>query len=312
MLVSSKTLATSSVLLFAFVGGTFAGCAPVSGPDDSGSSAGGTSGVGGVDTGAGGADTGAGGTDTGAGGSVTGTGATTGVGGGTGTGGGTATGGGSSADCSTLPSCEDFESTTAGSPPSVADWTVRTNNGTVVVDDTQAHTGTKSVRIESTGGMAYLVNTSALPAPAGKIYVRAFVKWNESVPEGHVGYVALSKNVNDENNEIRFGGQHKFMPFNSVPSDKNVPDPWSNPCPECVAPTVGEWTCVEVMFDTANGAASAWVGDNTEVSVTQAEIPDTFPSPGAELKIGFRSWNGDAQKLWYDDIKVGYDRIGCD
>jgi hypothetical protein len=243
-------------------------------------------------------------------GTSAGAGATTGAGGAStvgGMGGSTMTG-----DCSSLPICEDFETGSPGAEASTADFTVRTEGSGSVVFDSDAHGG--SVSVLAQGQMAYLVNSAVVMAATGALYVRAYMKLGEAVSSNHVGYITLSGGVNMEGNEMRFGGQNGQLHFNESTGDGLAPDPFEYPeCTECITLTPGEWTCVEVMFDYDSQVATAWVGDE---SFTADEATDfhsgsvTWPSAPSEIKIGFRAWGGE-NTIWYDDVAVAYQRIGC-
>ncbi len=323
--LSARPLGRAVVLLASFA---HLACSPAdSGPREpsnaGGAQTGGAPGVGGEATGGApgtGGEVATGGSPTTGG--VGGAPATGGAGtGGLGTGGeatgGTGGGGSGVVDCSTLPICDDFESDTPGSAP--AGWTVRaTQGGTLVVDDAQAHSGTRSVRV--TNGLAFLVNTDVLPAPAGKLYVRSYMRWNEGVPKAHNSYISVAASATDEQDELRFGGQEEVLNFNAARGDGLAPNPYEYPsCQTCVAAPVGAWVCVEIMFDYANQVATAWLDDGVTPREFTVDDPSDFHSAGSQwpanvtaLKIGHWAIGGAAQTIWYDDIKVGYERIGCE
>jgi hypothetical protein len=168
-------------------------------------------------------------------------------------------------------------------------------------------------------GMSFLVNSDVLPTPTGKIYVRSYMRWNEGVPESHTSYISLSGLTTDESQEMRFGGQHLVLNFNASMGDGLAPDPFEYPsCPTCVAPPVGKWTCVEVMFDYENEVATAWMDDGTGEKSFVVDDPSdfhatsTWPATVDALKIGYWAIGGATQTIWYDDIAVRYDeRVGC-
>ena len=70
------------------------------------------------------------------------------------------------------------------------------------------------------------------------------------------------------------------------------------------------------MLHSANQVATAWVGEGATQKEFTLDDPSDFhssgiwPTTGEELKIGFRAWGG-ANTVWYDDVAVGYERIGC-
>lgn len=266
--------------------------------------------------------TGASGTTTGMGGAAAATttdaSTTTSVGGGSSVGGSSTIGGAGGTtttlgDCSSLPICEDFEGGTPGAEATIGAFTARTEGSGSVVFDSDAHGGSLSVLAQ--GQMAYLVNSDVVMAASGVLYVRAWMKLGEEVSSNHVGYITLSGGINMETDEMRFGGQNGQLHFNESAGDGLAPDPFEYPeCTECVTLTPNQWTCVEVMFDYQNQVATAWVGDE---SFTADEASDfhsgtvTWPATPSEIKIGFRAWGGE-NTVWYDDVAVAYDRIGCE
>jgi hypothetical protein len=193
------------------------------------------------------------------------------------------------------------------------------NGGTVVVDDTQARSGTKSVRVKD--GISFLVNTDVLAASTtGKVYVRAFMRWNEAVPQSHTSYMSIAASATDENAEMRFGGQEFVLNFNASQGDGLAPSPWEQPsCATCVTPPVGAWVCTEIMFDYTNELATAWIKDESGEKTFAVDSPSdfhaasTWPATVSALKIGYWAIGGATQTIWYDDIAVRYDdRVGCE
>lgn len=205
-------------------------------------------------------------------------------------------------DCSTLPVCDDFESGLGG-------WTIRDPGN--VVTDTDPERGQVA---KASGQIAYLQTEAVVAGASGKIYVRAHMKLNEAVPENHVGYIALGDA--SESNDMRFGGQKGSFHFNSAQGDGLAPDPYEYPsCADCYAPEPNQWFCVEVLFDWQNQVASYWI--DGELKYTADEGTDfhsgsaTWPTAPTQIRIGERQWGG-VNTVWYDDVAIGYEPIGCD
>lgn len=163
---------------------------------------------------------------------------------------------------------------------------------------------------------SYIQNSAVFPSPTGKVHVRAYMKWDAAIPDGHTAFVTLGQN-DDVGRDLRFGSQAKSLHFNAPqPGDGLSPNPFEYPmCSTCYAPPVGEWVCVELMFDWTNRVAALWVGEEekfraTDVNYHSGGTP-TWPEPPSVLRIGHEAFGGDAP-VTYDDLAIGYDTIGCE
>ncbi len=300
-------------------------CSPASNPAVEGS--GGTGSTGEVDMGSGGmgvgAQTNSGGSDAaqGSGGAGTsGSGAQTGSGGGsgatTGSGGAGATSSGGSTsgvECSSLAICDDFESTAAGMAPDPTIWTLelgwandQSTAANVQISDADAHSGTKSVKIENGMGAPY--NFFAAP-PDDTFYTRAWIKMVS--PSGSGSLQAVGSNHNDS--EIRFRLFEDTVTLNSAGGDGLNPDPFN--CGANCVPTPTDWFCLEMYYDGTTDSATLWIDG---VEAAQVENNMGWHSGGnfadAATKVWFGTlWHqGSAPVTYIDDVAVHTARIGCE
>ena len=74
-----------------------------------------------------------------------------------------------------------------------------------------------------------------------------------------------------------------------------------------VAFTPSTWVCLEALIDT-RPEIDVWV-DGTEVpDLHHTDWPlDTYDS----VRFGFEKYAGPGIDVWYDDIAIGTERIGC-
>jgi len=68
------------------------------------------------------------------------------------------------------------------------------------------------------------------------------------------------------------------------------------------------WVCLEVLIDHARPEIDVWVDG--------VEVPDLHHTDWAldsydSLRFGFEKYAGPAIDIWYDDIAIGTERIGC-
>jgi hypothetical protein len=300
------------------------GGAPASGGQQSagaagvpGSSAGGTTaaagGAGGTSGGTSGAtNAGSGGTD------VTGSAGATNAGGANG--GSAGAGGGSAATGCSAPGlvfCDDFETaTTDGMPPPAPKWSVALNGmGTVVVDGTTpAHSGSKSVHVSSGGGyQTFFVLSGApvFPAP-GPLYLRVYIRLGAPMSGGHnTYYKAGASDMPSSDHETRIGVMNGMLMINQPASDRGFlsnQNYYNDGNKPGVVFTPMTWTCVEALFDPAHSTIDMWVDEK--------EIPDLHHTdwqqdPLGSFHFGFEKYAGPDADIWYDDVAVSAQPVGC-
>jgi hypothetical protein len=294
---------------------TLASCA------SSGGGAGSDAGQGGDRAGAGGGAGGATAASGGRGGAAAGLGGAGGGGGVGGAGGGGAAAGGVTGNpCAAragLKFCDDFEAAPVAGLPTAHGWssTIIGGPGTVVVDGTVAHSGARSVRVHPGADDfdTFLVfhDTTILPAPGGKFFLRLFMRLAQAMTPMHNTFFVADMFANPgSGNAVRMGEDIGMLMMtisgdaHGYLSNQNY---YNDGLPGVVF-TPAVWTCVEVSFDPALTTMDVWVDGQ--------EIPDMHPTNIAqdsydELRIGFEKYAGPASDIWYDDVAIGSERIGC-
>jgi hypothetical protein len=122
----------------------------------------------------------------------------------------------------------------------------------------------------------------------------------------------------EESHEVRFGGQQNAYNANLANDGDGVtPNPWAFPeCEMCLAPVANEWACVRGKMDFANNALQLYVGETLAVDADSAEDwhagMGTLPQDVVQLGFGWAIYGGTANTVYYDDIAIGYEPIGCE
>jgi hypothetical protein len=248
----------------------------------------------------------------------TGSGGTAGHAGGSG---GAATGGGGTAGtaggnpCSARPGlifCDTFEAATTTAPP--APWTT---TGTVTVDSsTPAHSGKKSIHIGDTTNdydtLLVLHDAAVLPTASGRFYFRVFMQVGAPLSAQHNTFILSDLfAAQGSGNALRLGEDDNMLMFtldgdaHAALSNAN----YYNDGKPGIQLTPGAWTCLEVLLDSKKPEIDVWV-DSTEVpDLHHTDFPiDDYDN----LRFGFEKYAGPAMDIWYDDIAVGTQPIGCD
>ena len=254
----------------------------------------------------------------GAGGTAGGDGAA--IGGGAGsTRGGQGAGGSASGDPCAKPGvllCDDFEKHGVGMQPA-APFTVVTNglDGTVLIDGTTpAHSGTRSVHVQSLGNYQTFLAVSGapvFPAPSPALYARTYLRLAAPMTSGHNTYFkAGAAGATSSNNETRVGVMVEMLMINQPDSDRGFlsnNNYWTDTLPGVVF-TEQTWVCVEGFFDPPNSTVDIWVNEQ--------EVPDLHRTDWKQdalgsFHFGFEKYAGPDADIWYDDIVIGTQPIGC-
>jgi hypothetical protein len=225
--------------------------------------------------------------------------------------------GGAAGPCTApgLTFCSDFEGLTTGAAPSGMGLGTHLNgNGTVVVDAaTPAHSGTKSIKVNATGYQTFfkLTGTPVFPAMNGKLFVRVYVRLGAAMTGGHNTYFEAGLDAaSDAPYETRVGVMNEMLMINQPNGDRGFlsnENYYVDHLPGTVIPAT-TWTCVESFFDTPASTVSFWVEG---VDVPDLHRTDWQQEAYDALRFGYEKYAGPDAELWYDDLAVGNERIGC-
>lgn len=225
---------------------------------------------------------------------------------------------------------EDFEDTTVGEVPAgwsdFVGWVVDngqnqlSNSVFAVVDDDRARNGTHGLHVSGGANPAQI--TRPLPEGADRVFVRVWlwtsVQLGQSPGRNHETLIGLRTGSGTASDEVRFGEIKGVIGTNEVPSDDISPpyDQWGQ---GPVIPPDG-WRCVEVAFlaDETPHVLRAWHDGEEVHAVTDASqwnnrvLGDTFlDGKFGEIVVGWHSFSNLDNELWFDDVVVATERIGC-
>jgi hypothetical protein len=213
-----------------------------------------------------------------------------------------------------LTFCTDFEDETAGSPPSGAGLGTHLNgSGTVTVDETTpAHSGTQSVRVNATGYQTFLkVSGASLFPPAQQTYVRVYVRLSAPMTGGHNTYFEAGLDAaSDAPFETRVGVMNAMLMINQPDGDRGFlsnQNYYNDMQPGAVIPEA-TWACVEAYLDPPSSTVDFWLDG---VNVPDLHRTDWQQETYDVLRFGYEKYAGPDTVLFYDDIAVGSERIGC-
>jgi len=208
--------------------------------------------------------------------------------------------------------CDDFEARTGLTGP----WTAQINgSGTVALDTTTGHSGTRSVHVHAGDNdfdtFLALHDATVLPAPNGRFYLRAYVRLGRAMSAGHNAYLIGEAVSGAGANTLRLGEMNEMLMYtiagdtHGALSNQNY---YSDHKPGVSFPA-STWVCLELSIDHAKPEIDVWVGGVEVPDLHHTDWPiDNYDT----LRFGFEKYAGPGLDVWYDDIAVGTARIGCD
>ncbi|SCF27498.1 cellulose-binding domain-containing protein [Micromonospora chokoriensis] len=229
------------------------------------------------------------------------------------------------AGCAGAVLCDGFENQT-GSTPS-GDWAVVSPDcsgaGTATIDTATTHSGSRAVRINGAAGYCnhvFVKSTKNLGSVGSVRYGRIWMRHTTAQPTEHTTMVAMADSA-DGNKDLRLGGQNGALQWNRASDDATLPEQSPAGVAQSLPLPTNRWVCVEFMVDGSAGQLRTWV-DGTAVTGLTADGAPTHDIDGqwynrtwrpqlTDLKLGWESYGGGADTLWYDDVALGSSRIGC-
>lgn len=219
----------------------------------------------------------------------------------------------------------DFEQ--ISSLDNLSDWQTSAPNckgtGRLSLDTSFAHGGTSSLRIDGQGGYCNHIFLG-LKAPVWSnqdtLYVRFFVALDKPLTDSHITLVTLHDQV--ENKDLRLGGQAKILMWNRESDDATLPELSPQGIAQSVSFLPRRWYCVSFTIDPKQGTLATRVDD----AVVNGLQVDAVPTPDIDaqwlrktgyrpqpidLKLGYESYGGDANTLWYDDLQIALGPLNC-
>lgn len=196
-------------------------------------------------------------------------------------------------------------------------------DGTARVDDAVARSGTRSIRVDSSGGYCnHVFATPALDASSlgAELWVRVYVRFAEAFGPSHTTFLAMHDAQSDT--DLRMGGQSGILMWNRESDDATLPELSPTGIAMSVSPPAESWLCIELYLDGAGGGLQTYV-DGTLVpglvvdDVATADVDGQWLRPGpwsvavTDLRLGWESYGDQGMSLWFDDLVVASQRPGC-
>jgi hypothetical protein len=206
------------------------------------------------------------------------------------------------------------------------------------IDTTRVHSPPNAIKVTSSSSGSFLMNQMGmgLPAPNNRFYARVWVNFENATSAimGHAAYLVGGVTKDNSGTELRLGmsspGSNEMMDLNlQNPSDGGGGEVtrFSNGFTTGGNPgaftgmgfqyDANRWYCVEALFDGGGSQFQVWV-DGTEIMAMNVHdfsansTPRTMWGPTFNfIKIGGQNFSGTIGNVWYDDVIIGTEQVGC-
>jgi hypothetical protein len=220
--------------------------------------------------------------------------------------------------------CDGLESQTATTPS--GPWTVVTPDcsgaGRASIDSSVAHGGSRSLRVDGAAGYCnhVFVQAQAPVSTVSPVFVRFWVRHSTAQPTSHTTFLAMN-DAADGDRDLRMGGQNGALQWNRESDDATLPAQSPVGVAQSTPLPTGAWHCVEAEVDGSAGALTTWldgsvvrglVADRTPTADIDNQWDNRTWSPRlTDLRLGWESYGEGADTLWFDDVAVSSQRVGC-
>jgi len=149
------------------------------------------------------------------------------------------------------------------------------------------------------------------PHDVAVVRVARVTRLGAAMTSGHNTYFKAGAAASvSSDHETRVGVMNAMLMINQPAGDRGFLSNQSyyvDNKPGAVIPPM-TWGCVEAFFDPAHSTVDFWL-DGKELA--DLHRTDWQQDPIGAFRFGFEKYAGPAIDIWYDDIAIGTERIGC-
>ena len=206
------------------------------------------------------------------------------------------------------------------------------------IDTTRVHSAPNALKVSSTSSGSFIMNPKgmALPTSNNKFYARVWINFEQatSMISGHAAYLVGAVAQDNSGTELRLG---MSSPGSADMMDLNLQNPSDGGGGEVTRFSNGfttggnpgdfpgkgftfdanKWYCLEALFDGGGSEFRVWV-DAAEIM--EMHVHDFSANSTARtmwgpsfnyIKIGGQNFSGTIGQVWYDDVFIGTEQVGC-
>lgn len=179
---------------------------------------------------------------------------------------------------------------------------------TMALDDMIFKYGKKSLRVNPASGYDWRMLSVPTPGPAFwvRLYMRSSIDIGQAEHNAFFQAMPGDGEWNTQGN-LEVAEQYCEVVLN-LDDDVVLPKGGTFMCGGSVMPLAkDEWHCMEAFFDGPNGAVQVYADGASIIDKTgwKKSVFKTF-------SFGMRNVHGPSRTMWYDDVAVASQRIGCE
>lgn len=175
-----------------------------------------------------------------------------------------------------------------------------------VLDTNEVNSGSQSFHLPAGPNQAFLYRVLAIPAPGQQFWVRMFfrtdVAFGSSNSHEAIFGPSTGSLAQDNNNETRIelSEQFGYMLL-------HVRDGLREPAVRTRL-AANEWHCLEARYDGDAGEVEIFANGQAFIDDQAALMQHDFQT----FRLGYMKFNNTSRAVWFDDVVLAPDRIGCD
>jgi hypothetical protein len=207
------------------------------------------------------------------------------------------------------------------------------------IDTTRVHSTPNALKVSSSSSGSFIMNPKGmdLPASNNKFYARVWINFEQatSMISGHAAYMVGAVAQDNSGTELRLGMSSPGSGGDMM--DLNLQNPSDGAGGEVTRFSNGfttggnpgdftgagfkfdanKWYCLEALFDGDGSEFRVWV-DSAEI--TEMHVHDFSANNAGRtmwgpkfnyIKIGGQNFSGQIGQVWYDDVFIGTEQVGC-
>ncbi|WP_437522290.1 hypothetical protein WME79_31155 [Sorangium sp. So ce726] len=178
----------------------------------------------------------------------------------------------------------------------------------MAIDTSVFHAGSRALRVNP-GGSGYDWRMLSVPAPGSKFWVRLYVRSSVDIGQAeHNAYFQAMTGSGEPNegHNVEVAEQYCQIVLNL--HDAVVLS--TGGATQCGSGGVklpkDQWHCMEAYFDGTKGDVQVYAGGTKIIDKTGWDKLDY-----KSFSFGYLGFHGPARTMWYDDVAVAPERIGC-
>jgi hypothetical protein len=174
------------------------------------------------------------------------------------------------------------------------------------LDTSQSNSGAQALLLPPQPNSRFIYRVLAVPVPTQQFWARMFIRTDVAFgsSNSHESLFApstgdLTQDNNNEGTRIELSEQFGYMLL-------NVSDTTPEPAVRRQL-AANEWHCVEARYDGDAGEVEIFANGEQFINDSAALFQRDFQT----FRLGYMQFNGTVRSVWYDDVILSPNRVGC-